>query len=580
MKKDTLSLKTIELLNKLTLVYKNDLLLYIAYHSSRQNASQTMQRFESANIIDYKNIGGKVACYLTRNAKKEYELEKVENKDFHTTDETTLSRRLEENTIKILFALSDIPVFENEKIPLEDIRTTMLGINNSLSYEKVNEFLKRGAYYTKKEWFNFINSISFGKSDTCEGSRFKGVYVSKNNCYFVYIPERGDNKIIKVNYDKENNLKTSAQVLNNFTNIYRDIPELYSYIQSKNEPGKLVPASKVKNEPFALIISDGNAQVYSMAMGNPSGLIKGVDFSVISQKKKIMAKEKAKSKYGQVFFDAYNDTYNHMFIASRNFSGVRAIKYLCNNTLESWKNEAIELFKTNPKYFTKASSPIYPYFEIVQGKKIPSIYLPVYDAKILRRIAENEFVPTIVTYEDMIETIAHSTRKHHRFYDADFYLNGTRIIANLFDRDSTFIYDYSGYTKGELMIRQYLEQKGKEPINRYIYTKLPSMFNYELVTTFYNAIARNELDIKKVVSKIETRDIPEQANKKYNIRKTVSIHVNRDFHYKLKAAAKHKKLSVQSYIMPMIYDNVLKDYKEYNDNLQKMKREWAKDKKG
>lgn len=600
MKKDILSTKAIELLNKSTMLYKNDLYMYITILSTRQNASRIIQRFESEGIIDYKNIDGKVACYLTRTARKDYELKKIDNKEFHTTDELTLSRRLEENTIKLLFSLCNIPTYEDEKISLEDVRATMLGVDKkkSFNYEDVNDYLKKGAYYTKKEWFSFINSVSSGKSDTCEGSRFKGVYVSKNNCYFVFIPERGDNKILKVNYEKEANLKASAQVLNNFTNIYRDIPELYSYRQSKNEPGKMIPASKVKNEPFALVISDGNAQVYSMAMGNPSGLIKGIDFSSLVEKKKVAAERraeeeadrisnaiigaaraKAKVKYGQVFLDAYNDIYSHMFVASRNYSGVRAINYLCNNTLESWKNESIELFKTNPKYFTKTSSPIYPYVELVQGRKIPAIYLPVYDVKMLKRIAENDFIPTIVTFEDMIETIAHSTRKHHRFYDADFYLNDVRTVANLFDRDSTFIYDYSGYTKGELMVRQYLEEKGKEATNRYIYAKLPSMFGYELATSFYNSIARNELDIKKVAAKIDTKDIVKEETK-YNIRKTVSLHVGKDFHYKLKVVAKSKKLSIQQYLMKIIYDPVVADYKKYNDNLQKMKREWAQDKRG
>lgn len=599
MKEDVLSTKTIDFLNKATMLYKNDLILYIAYQSTRQNASQTIQRLESSNIIDSKNIDGKIAYFLTRNARQEFNLPTVDKKDFHTTDELTLSRRLEENTIKVLFSLCGIPVFEDEKLPLENVRATILGTSkdDSLNYEQANEYLKRGAYYTKKEWFKFINAVSQGKSDTCEGSRFKGVYVSKNNCYFVYIPERGDNKILKINYEKEKNLKASAQILDNFTSVYRDMPEFYTYRSSKLEPGKMIPASKVRNEPFALVISDGNAQVYSMAMGNPSGLIKGIDFSSLVDKKKIAAERraeeeadritnaiigsaraKAKVKYGQVFFDAYNDIYNHMFVASRNFSGIRMIDYLCNNTLESWQNESRELFKTNPKYFIKANSPIYPYMELVQNRKVPAIYLPVYDVKMLKRIAENDFSPTIVTYEDMIETIAHSTRKQHRFYDADFYLNNTRMVASLFDRDSTFIYDYSGYTKGELILRKYLEAKGKEPINRYIYTKLPSMFGYELATEFYNSIARDEMDIKKVVAAIETKDLPEEEGTKYNIRKSVCLHVSKDIHFKLKTVAKHKKLSIQQYLMKIIYDPLMKDYKEYNDNLQKMKREWAKEK--
>ena len=599
MKKDLLSTKAIELLYRSTMLYKNDLNLFIASQSTRQNASQIMQRFESSNMIDYKNIDNKIACYLTKTGRKDITLPKTNNNDFHTTDEAVLSRRLQENTIKVLFSICGIPAFEDEKIALEDVRNIMLGLSASNhSYEQVNEYLKKGAYYTSKEWIKFTNSVSQAKSDTFVPTRFKGVYISKTNCFFVYIPERGDNKIMKINYEKEKGLKASAEIIKNFTNVYRDIPELYTYKQSKNDPSKMIPASKVKNEPFALILSDGNAQVYSMAMGNPKGLIKGFDFTSIIEKKKRaaeikaveqadqlsneiigIAKEAARVNYGQVFLDAYNDIYEHIFVISRNSYGIRSLEYLCNNTLESWHNESIELFKTNPKYFIKTNSPIYPYVELVQNRKIPAIYLPVYDVKMLKRIAENDFSPTVVTYEDMIETIAHSTRKQHRFYDADFYLSEVRTVANLFDKDSTFIYDYTGYVKGELDIRNYLKEKGKEPTDKYIYSKLPSLFGYELSTAFYNSIARGELDLRKIAAKIDTTDLPKEQGRKHNAKKSVCLHVNGDFHYKLKCVAKHKRLSIQQYLMKIIYNQVIEDYKIYNDNLQKMKREWAAEKK-
>lgn len=596
MKKDLLSTKAIELLYKATMLYKNDLLLFIAYQSTRQNASQIIRRLINSNIIACQKVKGVEACYLTKKGKQGIIIDKPLSKDFHTTDEEVLSRKLQENTIKVLFAICGIPAFYDEKIPLGEIRATMLGLNNrsTLRYEQASNFLNKGAYYTKKEWADFVSLVSLGKSDTFVGSRFKGVYISDNNCYFVYMPERGDNKILRINYEKEAYLKASAEVLKSFTNIFRDIPELYTYKQSKNDPTKLIPASKVKNEAYALVISDGNAQTYSMVTGNPRGLIKNIDFSSLVNKRKraaeIRAEEeserqiqelfgaariKAKVKYGQVFLDAYNDIYNHLFVVSRNFSGIRSLDYLCTNTLETWKEESLDLFKTNPKYFIKTNNPIFPYVEHVGERKIPAIYLPVYDVKILRTLSEKDYSSTVATYEDMIETIAHSTRKQHRFYDADFYLEDKKIVARLFDKDATYIYDYSGYIKGELMIRDYLEEQGLEVVDKYIYSKLPTLCGHEQSTVFYNKIARGELDIESIVSKIETKEIDNTKHR--NIKKSICIHVSNDFYERIKKAAKYDNMSIQQSIVQMIREPVNQKCKTFNDNLQKKKREWAQE---
>lgn len=598
MKKDLLPSKTIELLNQTTLLYKKDLSLYITASSSRPNATKIISGLIENKLVAYKRISDEAVVYLTKLGKSNLSGKPIYSRDFHTTDEDVLSRRLQENTIKVLFSICDIPVFENEKIPLEDLRNSILRINKSpLQTEQAKSFLEKGAYYTSKEYVKFVNSVSPGKSDTFVGSRFKGIFVSNNNCFFVYMPERGDNKILRINYEKEKNLKASAEVFKNFTNIYRDVQQLYTYKPSKSNPSKLIPASKVVNEPFALVVSDGNAQVYSMATGNPSGLIKNVDFSKIIDKKKRaaelraeeeadkenrlqlgIARTAAKVKYGQMFLDAYNDIYKHLFVVPRNINGARALNYLCYNTLEDWYYESLDLFKTNPKYFRKSTNPVCPYVELVDNRKIPAIYLPVYDACILRSISEKEYNPTIVTYEDMLDTIAHSTRKKHRFYDADFYKDDVRTVASLFDEDSIHSYDYSGYTKGELKIRQYLEDHELESLDKNIFAKLPSLFEMDSVS-FYNAVAKERISLRKIVSSIDTIEI-ETKKRKYNIKKSVTIHVSSDFHTRIKRAAKYDNLSIQQCIMKIIYEPIYKKSEAYNDNLQKMKREWAKEKYG
>lgn len=595
MKKDSLPSKAIELLNKATLLYKTDLLLYVTAWSSQQNASKLVNKLIKDGLVAYKKINNDYALYLTRVGKNNLENDIVYNKDFHTTSESILNQRLQENTIKVLFSICGIPCFDTEKASLKQIRESILGINNKLDKKEAEAILNNGVYYTKKEYIDFINSISPGKADTFASSRFKGVYISNYNIYFVYMPERKDNKILRIFYEKELNLKKSAEAFKNFTDVYRYVEELCTYKQSKNDSKKLIPASKVFNEPYCLVVSDGNAEVYSMATGNPSGLIKGVDFSKISSQKKriadLKAEEKAdeanriqygiartiaKAKYSSMFLDAYNDVYKRLFVVSRNISGVRSLDYLCSNTLESWHKESVELFKTNPKYFIQNINPIYPYIELVGNNKMPSIYLPVYEAKILKEISELNFNPTIVTYEDMLDTIAHATRRINRYYDADFYINDKRMVASLFDEDSVLYYDYSGYTKGELIIRNYLKEHNLAPLDANIYLKLPSLFNMNKVD-FYNSVAKEKISVREVVSSIDTATI-EPEKRKYNIKKTITLHVSADFHKKVKRAAKYDNLTIQQSLMKLIYGPVCKKSDEYNIRLQKMKKEWAKEK--
>ena len=422
MHKDSLSIKAMNLLLEAGLLYKSDLSLYITALSSKANASSLIKRLTSKGYIEARSIVSNVksnfsedAIQLTKKGRRELSnYVEIKNnyslRKFHTLDVEMLNKRLQENTIKVMFATCGIPVFENEKIPLVEVRATLLGLNTKkLNYDDVKKYMKKGAYYTREEWYKFIDETHGESSDVFIGSRYKGIYISNTNCYVIYMPDRGDNKIIKVNSDRERNLFNMIQHINNFTHVYRDVSALTKYKQSKHDPTKLISCETKKNKPYALIVSDGNAEVYSMATGNPSGLVKNIDFSVISDKKRRAAERRAeeeserqtkelfdrvkrqvKAKYEHEFLDAYNPLYDHMFVVSRNYSGIRSLYYLCNNTFESWAKESEELLKTNPKYFLKSSDPYYPYNELVDGWKIPAIYLPVYDVKTLRKIYEKE----------------------------------------------------------------------------------------------------------------------------------------------------------------------------------------------
>lgn len=622
LKKNSLSSKAITFLLKVGMLYKSDFSLFITLQSSRQNASKTINKMlkegtiKIANIVsNRKNKEIEEAYYLSKEGRA-LALDLIDDEflsknsrsyfsKFRTTSPALLNRHLQENTIKMMFHLCGIPVATCDKPSLINLHNILLNrpiektlgypIDDDLNPKDAKAFLDRGIYYTSEEYIKFSNYISFNRADTFIGSRFKGVYISNSNCFIVYSAERGANKILRINYDKENNLKQSLLDLKDFTNIYRDVKELFSYKQSKNDPSKLIPASKVKNEPYALVISDGYSEVYSMATGNPSGLIKNVDFSKVTNMKmnaaeiraeeemeKIymnnpsLTRETIKANYGTLFLDGYSKIFEHIFVAPRNYVGVRSLNYLCNNTLESWNLESRNLFKNNPKHFNESSEPFLPYTESVRGKNILATYLPVFDVVALRKLSNKDFSTTIVTYEDMIDTIARSTRKENRYYDCEYQLDdGRYVAAKLFDSSSFYIYEQNGYIKGEWIIRSFLSNMELVPKDMNIYSKLPELVGYDSPVAFYNGIASKDIDVKEVVPFIDCKHIKvSSSSSKNRARSKITFTVGKDYRLKLLKVANNKNVSIQQYLVKVLLPIVDKDYEEYNSILQQKKREW------
>jgi len=623
LKKDSLTSKAITFLLKVGMLYKSDFSLFISLQSSRQNASKTISRLINDGIVNTasvvsnrKNKEVEEACYLSKEG-REIAIDLIDDEyisansrkffsRFRTTSPTLLNRYLQENTIKTMFHLCGIPVAISDKPSLINLRNILVGqpleasdypMDNTLTVEEATKHLHCGVFYTSDEFINFTNYISFNKSDTFVGSRFKGVFVSSSNCFIVYSAERGANKIIRINYDKELNLKQACLDLKEFTNIYREVKVLFSYKQSKNDPNKLIPASKVKNEPFALVISDGYSEVYSMASGNPSGLIKNIDFSKVTDMKiaaaelraekekesisnlnPIASREIVKANYGTLFLDGYSKIYDHIFVAPRNYVGIRSLNYLCNHTLESWNEKTIEYFKNNPKYFIESSDPFFPYLEKVKGDNIPSTFIPVFDAVVLRKLSNMDSSFTIVTYEDMIDTISKSTRKVNRYYDCEYKLDdGRSVAAKLFDSMSFYIYEANGYIKGEWLIRSFLSNKDLVPKDPNIYSKLPNIMQYESPVAFYNDVVSGEIDIKEIASFIDCKHGTIASNTYKNKAKSkITLTVGKEQKLKYLKVANSRNISVQQYLIKILQPVTDKDYENYNKDLQMKKREWKK----
>ena len=76
---------------------------------------------------------------------------------------------------------------KNEKIPLVEVRATLLGLNTKkLNYDDVKKYMKKGAYYTREEWYKFIDETHGESSDVFIGSRYKGIYIKYKLLRYIY----------------------------------------------------------------------------------------------------------------------------------------------------------------------------------------------------------------------------------------------------------------------------------------------------------------------------------------------------------------------------------------------------------
>lgn len=574
MKKDSLTTKALTFLYKAGLLYKSDFSMYMYANSSTANAAKTIsfllkQEYIKTRHIENNNVSKhyEEAVELTRTGKDKL-LEIVNDKSlkkndrikkFQTNDTKTIKRRLEENTVLTFFSMNDVKVFKQDKPTLEELYTKY--------FKELRQESNNGIYYSKSEYIDFLkNNEDFKFIDLTKirTSKFMGIYISYKNCYVIYSCKRGNDRLFRVKYNSEKEVLFSLTRLTVHTDVNRSLFGLSQTTMNGKET--------VHNSPQAIVIANGNSFVYTMTLGEDNGLIKDDNpVATLAYKKD---KESDIIFYGvkddyKTVFDAYSGIYKHIYVAPRNMAGVLTINYLINNTVEKWHKESIELFKTNPKYFIESDDYIYPARELVDRWKISATYIPVYDIMMFRKISELDFVPTIVTNEEMIETIAHATRRCHRFYDSNFYLDNTRKVARLFDEDATYIYDIGGYPEGYYKIKKNIENEGQEEVDKSIYSKLPKMFGYESKISFYNDIARNIIYVDDVIEKIELQDKVIKPKMKL-----IKITSSKEFIEMIKTLAKNENKSVSKFLYDITYEQIEKDYKERNKAIADMRRFW------
>jgi len=576
MKTNTVMYKVLRFLFLAGPVREKDISLYIRNkYKQSENVSKAIKSLLSIGVIERKEYKLKKAyhkgdtenvLFITKKGKaividleenSYYKKQRYTYKYDLEEESDALDKKLTDVGILAMFSTNDIPVFCVEKPSLSYLQSVLTKsfpchkdeYMDNLSYDECKKVLDKGIYYSESEVLDYANSLSIGLSDTISGTRIRGIFVSTYNLYAVYVSRKYDNKILRVNIKGEKGLINMLQVFSSFTKVYRPIPEFDEYEISENT-GKLYVKNKFYNSPYALVFSDGNMLAYSIATGNSKGQVKKVDISLATEKRERMLSLRPvydNSNKASTYLTAASNLYSKIFVVPTSINGLYSLNYLLTHSQEEYRNDGIEIMKN---YFDKDPDSVdaFPYNLKLNNKKVSCTYIPVFEAKALYDIAKGDKNPVIVTYKDLLDSIAHSIRKEGVFFNAS--------ENKLFDKNEVIIYDKYGKIAGETMLDVFLKQNNltfDKKLTRY---SLPKSFEMSYIE-FYNKIARGEIKIEDIVSYICTKDyvLPKRNQKRYEV---ISISISRELLEIIRGKAKNEGISVSKYISNSL-NNLTKD---------------------
>lgn len=472
--------------------------------------------------------------------------------DFHTNDSVKLNRRLEDSTIKILFASCNIPVYKNRKPNLYDLYLWLQSGKRD-SNNDFTEKLNKGIYYSMEEVRKFADSVSPNSSDKFFGTRAKGIFLSWDKLLVVYIGLHTNNRLMKISDNLERQLLEVLNPLADLLNVNRELND-FNVIR--------VTANGYRTEPKynsiqALIISDGTSLVYTAAIGRAKGQIKDI--------KKFDVSKIQKSKHNFLFLASNNPLYERVFITPTTLEGISSLNYLLKHTPESWKKDGEILMSNIPNFERNTSiNPYYTYQERdAKGMLHPAIFMPVYEINELYRISMFDYECIIVTYRDMLDAISHSIRKECKMYDADTHKPYT---------DSDYIiYDRKGFPSGLKKIQDSLAKQSKK-FSVKEFNGLYAQFNCTNYIEFYNKIDKGLISENEIIEKLTLEE--KKATVKHRRKPKKAIEVDEDLYELIKKGAKHNNINMTSYVRKLLKNSetLKEDAKAYEEKTTDMSR--------
>lgn len=487
---------------------------------------------------------------------------------FRVSDYSKLERRLNDNRIIVMMMLAGVAAMPNEKPTLYKlmdgcgaILPERSGYANSnyvdgMTDDECKALIEHGVYYTVAEVRDFISeSGSATEADTTYVSKARGVFISDATMYIVYMAQPGDNRIISVRAFGEQRLMDALRPVLAVTHIGRQIKELPRYSINERTNERTV-VGYAHGEPYALIISDGDALVYSTANGGPRG--KPVNSAV----------NEMKVTQGSVrYINGSGPLFRRVFVIPHTVNGLSILRYITTASTEDWLRASADIISHIAGSAPSPDSAMYPYTVLDGDMHIPAIYLPAYECRELYMIAQRQGRIAIVTYRDMLNAIAHSVRCDAIYYDAD--------TLERIDENAVLVYALNGECAGEYALEQELAKRGvkSSPAER---AELPGRFGYDSAVRFWNDIARGRLSAEDAADAVSGKRKDEPA-RTYVHRAQVSMLVSSDYANQIKKAAKYYGMSVSAYLKKITHDQVVADAQAYTDMLAENKRGWRKE---
>ena len=309
---------------------------------------------------------------------------------FSTSNIDKMNRYLGDSRIMIIMHKAGIRSFPYEKPSLYHMYThfSQQTYNRELDKDSlydntldVDEVISDGVYYSIDEFRQLVRIEYEGRmEDSFQGCRFRGILVTNDQVILVYLSNVFDNKRIKL---------TSGQEERGIS-LVEDVFSSFNDAENAN----------------ALVISSGNALVVDMAICGSKGVTKidkGTPYKSLN------------------LLDNSCDLFEHIYVIPHNMAGVDSLDYIAHHTFELWQEDSRELFEGLDQFELIPDEFVANKWLIARDvrKDIRAIYIPYYDIKMLEFFHKFHEEISVVTYEDMAETISHCLRRETTIYDID-----------------------------------------------------------------------------------------------------------------------------------------------------------------
>lgn len=288
--------------------------------------------------------------------------------------------------------------------------------DTSISSSLCRSYLKDGIYYTKDEFFDYVKAIK-GKSaiDAYKSLAINGIYINDGQVLVCMVTLAMTES--RITYYKKSMKSFLEQlnelIVNEICPITKRVLNDYENIFSEAQP--------YQHGVGAIQISRGNLMPSVMTLRTKSG-IRGRTFNNLDK-----ARQSKKTVID--YLDSSCSDFDMIFSVSRDLDGISQLNYICNNSIESWREEAAIIlneannnedigveFDDITSYFDNADEvlSLNAGYTTLRNTLYKTLYLPVIEIKLLDKIHElalqNRTNYIVLTYQNLFDTISHCLR--------------------------------------------------------------------------------------------------------------------------------------------------------------------------